>query len=221
MNSRTNGSLQRGAGLAVILLAASICSVSGGAMAADPTPTPAATKTPIVISNENLADYAAQGRVTSTGSSSGSSSGRERRPVHRSQSDGSKTVQDAVTDAPQIATDERRRHWVDKYTRQLDLVASIEDQIRVLDYEIPGLWTDFFNRDDPAYRDGVIKPKLDEALARSERLEKQLETEREMLAKIKVDARKDGAAPGWFRGIQKPTPRPMDEKHTDPGIIRD
>jgi len=200
------------------------CALTGEATdataGADPTPTPAPRKSPIVISNDNLSDYAAQGRVTTTGSTS-SGSGKERRPVHHSGTgDTSKTVQDAVTDAPQIAVDERRRFWRDRYQQQLNLVGSIEEQISILDWEIPGLWTDYYSRDDPAYRDGVIKPKLDEALARSERLEQQLKSEQEMLDKIKVDARKDGGQPGWFRGMAKPTPKPR-EKQQDPGVIRD
>jgi hypothetical protein len=205
----------------VVLAAAAVnSSAIPGLSGADPTPTPKPAKTPIVITNENLSDYAAQGHVTTTGSTS-SAKAKERRPVHRNEvGENSKTVQDAVADAPQIATDERRKYWRDKYEQQVNLVASIEDQIRMLDYEIPGLWRDFYSRDDPAYRDGVIKPKLDEALARSSRLEKQLTDEQKMLDQIKVDARKDGAAPGWFRGISKPTPRPIEDT-SNPAVIRD
>jgi hypothetical protein len=218
MNGHT--SFKSAAPSVLVILTVAAAAVAAGSPGADPTPTPAATKSPIVITNENLSEYAAQGRVTSTETAT-SGNAKERRPVHKSAAgDDSKTVQDAVADAPQIATDERRKYWRDKYQQQVNLVASIEDQIRMLDYEIPGLWRDFYSRDDPAYRDGVIKPKLDEALARSSRLEKQLATEQETLDRIKVDARKDGAAPGWFRGIAKPTPRPIgdDSKHD---VIRD
>jgi hypothetical protein len=99
-------------------------------------------------------------------------------------------------------------HWRQTYTQQLERIAAIERQIADLDYQIPGLWNDFYSRDDPAYRDGVIKPKLDRALVRRDELAKQLEDERPKLQQIKEDARKDGAEPGWFRGIQEPTPIP-------------
>jgi hypothetical protein len=99
---------------------------------------------------------------------------------------------------------EKRRYWRALYEKQLKLVHTLEQQIDVLNREIPGLWRDFYARDDPAYRDGVIKPKLDEALSRWERMTGQLENERAKLPKIREDARRDGAKPGWFRGLESP-----------------
>ncbi len=185
---------------------------AGPARGAEPTPTPAAKKTPIVISNENLAEYAEKGRLTTPSGSSSSKPGQ--RPVHKNAGSNTKTVQDGVADAPQIAKDDRKRYWQKRYEQQLNLVGSIEEQIGILDYEIPGLWRDFYAWDDPAYRDGVIKVKLDEALARSERLEGQLKEEEERLGQIRTEARKDGAQPGWFRGMEKPTPKPREEEST-------
>lgn len=180
--------------------------------ASDPTPTPtltpAPTRTPIVITNENLADYAAQGHVTSADSAtSKAATSSQRRPVHRTGSDATtKRVDDAVADASRLANEEKRNYWRSRYEQQLDLVASIEEQIAILDREIPGLWRQFYAWDDPAYRDGVIKVQLDAALERSERLKAQLEVERANLAEIREAARKDGAQPGWFRGLDRPTP---------------
>ncbi len=194
-----------GVSLAVVL------SLSGSVRANEPTPTPAAKKTPIVISNENLSEYAAKGRLT-TESSASAKTGQ--RPVHKNAGSSGKTVQDGVADAQQLAGEDRKRYWQERYQQQLNLVGSIEEQIGILDYEIPGLWRDFYSRDDPAYRDGVIKVKLDEALARSGRLEEQLKEEQEGLDQIRSQARKDGAQPGWFRGMEKPTPRPREEEST-------
>jgi len=158
----------------------------------------------IVITNENLADYAARGSLTTaTGKSETSKSGR--RPLTNP---GTTT---GMVEAPSSAvahTDERRRYWVGQYERQLQLIASIKNQIEVLDNQIPGLWRDFYAWDDPSYRDGVIKPKLDDALKRRERLEADLAVEEPRLAEIKTGARQDGGEPGWFRGISPPTPRP-------------
>lgn len=173
-----------------------------------PTPTPTATRTPIVITDENLADYAAEGRLTTSDGSSGSAGSGERRPVHRTGTDANTRVEDAVADAASLAEDEKRQYWRRRYEQQLALVASIEEQIAVLDREIPGMWRDFYAWDDPAYRDGVIKVELDAALARSERLKQQLEGEREQIKKIKAEARKAGAQPGWFRGVAAPEPTP-------------
>jgi hypothetical protein len=158
----------------------------------------------IVITNENLADYAAKGSLTTvTGKGESAKSGR--RPL----TDPSNTV--GMVEAPSGAvshTDERRRYWVGQYERQLQLIASIKNQIQDLDRQIPGLWRDFYSWDDPSYRDGVIKPKLDQALKLRERLEADLSREEPRLQEIKSNARQDGGEPGWFRGISPPTPRP-------------
>jgi len=188
--------------------AAALALVPASATEPDPTPTPAPTRTPIVITNDNLADYAARGHVTSADTAtSKSATSSQRRPVHRVGSDAtSKRVDDAVADAPRLAEDEKKNYWRGRYEQQLDLVASIENQIAVLDREIPGLWRQFYAWDDPAYRDGVIKVQLDQALERSERLKGQLDVERANLSEIRAAARKDGAQPGWFRGLDRPTP---------------
>ena len=212
--------VQRGLWSRGLVATATVIALVGGpsiAAGADPTPTPTPTpvpsRTPIVITNDNLADYAAKGNVTSADDSS--SAGKGRRPVHEPGTDASKnTAVDAVESAETLAQDEKMRFWRARYERQINLLASIEEQIAILDWEIPGLWRDFYAWDDPAYRDGVIKVKLDEFLARRERLEEQLKIEQEQLEKIRRDARKDGAQPGWFRGIEKPTPRPVQKKPT-------
>jgi hypothetical protein len=201
----------RTAWFAGLVLAVAVCGIADDA----PTPTPVSeeggggagpTKTPIVISNENLADYAAQGRLTSPGTGSSSPGGKQRRPVHRSM-DGTgqkKQVTDAVRQAPEIEYEEKKRYWRGAYEKQLGLIDNIKKQIEILDFEIPGLWRDFYSWDDPAYRDGVIKPKLDEALARRQQLEERLKVEQNRLVEILEEARRDGSEPGWFRGLDKP-----------------
>ena len=124
-----------------------------------------------------------------------------------------------VFDAQSAAENERMNHWRGSYVQQLERIAAIERQIAELDYQIPGLWKDFYSRDDPAYRDGVIKPKLDRALVRRDELAKQLEEERPKLQQIKEDARKDGGEPGWFRGIEEPTPVPRNADSATGGAL--
>ena len=70
-----------------------------------------------------------------------------------------------------------------------------------LNREIPGLWTKFYSWDDPAYRDGVIKPKLDRDLQEAKELQKKIPEEEAKLDQIREQARRDGALPGWFRGL--------------------
>ena len=202
------------------------------ALAADPTPTP--TPRPsggkslsdvagdkklkgsgdgksIVITDKNLSDYASKGQVTAVETSKSNTS---RRPVR----DVTTNPNMVVVESDPAHADERRRYWVGMYERQLELVASLKRQIAILDEEIPGLWNDFYSRDDPAYRDGVIKPKLDASLERRERLVEDLAEAEPRLAEIKSDAREQGAEPGWFRGLSVPTPVPATPT---PGLVRD
>jgi hypothetical protein len=206
-----------------VVMAAALCLSAGlwGSAADPPTPTPTRTPRPaggtslnemakdtelkgaekgkeIVITNENLSEYADKGSVTAVSGADTSNL----RPVR----DPAKV--DQVTSNDPENSDERRRYWQNEYKRQVELVASIRYQITVLDGEIPGLWRDFYAWDDPMYRDGVIKPKLDQAMARRQGLEEQLVDAEGKLSEIKEQARRDGAEPGWFRGISVPTPYP-------------
>ena len=200
------------------------------AFAADPpTPTPTATPRPaggtslnemakdtelkggeegktIVITNENLSEYAGKGSVTGASENQAPN----RRPVR----DPLKV--EVVPPSDPEHTDERRRYWQNQYKSQVQMVASLRHQITVLDGEIPGLWRDFYAWDDPMYRDGVIKPKLDAATAKRAKIEEGLVAAEKRLIEIKEEARKDGAEPGWFRGISVPTPFPPTPT---PGIV--
>jgi len=227
-----NAMSSKGQIVALRTLAVGFVLILGSALgsADQPTPTPGATPKPeggkkelsdvaktkplkgaedgksIVITNENLADYAARGSLT-TATAKDESQKSGRRPL----TNPGTTV--GMVEAPSSTvshTEERRRYWVGQYERQLQLIASIKDQIEVLDAQIPGLWRDFYAWDDPSYRDGVIKPKLDESLKRRDRLEAELSEEEPRLAEIKTSARQDGAEPGWFRGISPPTPKPAE-----------
>jgi hypothetical protein len=158
----------------------------------------------IVISNENLSDYAGEGRLTEV--TKAGVGGDNRRGL----ADVSGTGGQIEGEQPGYAeTMEKKQHWQMLYGRQLEVVRELREQIEVLDYEIPGLWRDFYSWDDPMYRDGVIKPKLDQALAQRQKLEVELQDEEAKLAQVKEAARRDGAQPGWFRGFDPlPTPKP-------------
>ena len=152
----------------------------------------------IVISNENLSDYASQGGLTTA---QPNSKGKGTRSLYADPAS-------KVIDAETAATNERMIFWQGKYRAQMERIVAIKRQIEDLDYEIPGLWNDYYSRDDPAYRDSVIKPKLDKALERRDTLEGLLQKEEPKLQQIREDARKDGGEPGWFRGLKMPTPLP-------------
>jgi len=181
-----------------------------GASSKKPTPTPLPTHDPhslaqaaariklrstpgpagsggVVINNENLKSYAEKGKLTTaTGQPAGSTTGVT--PRGRS--------------GPRKMSDEAKKaYWRNAYIRQKQLVESIKRRIEELDREIPGLWRDFYAWDDPAYRDGVIKPKIDKKLKEQEELKKRLPQEEKALSQVLEDARRDGALPGWFRDL--------------------
>jgi hypothetical protein len=159
----------------------------------------------IVITNENLSDYASQGGLTTANPG--------KNPAARGAHAGTNVN---VIDSKTSEENKKKHYWQQKYTRQLERIATIKSQITDLDLEIPALWNEFYARDDPMYRDGVIKPKIDRSLERKEELVNLLQQEEPKLAAIKEDARKAGAEPGWWRDIKEPTPRPINPK-TGPG----
>jgi len=157
----------------------------------------------IVINNENLSDLADKGRVTEVTKKGNSKGGRGLADV---QEEGAE-IEGQMPGYGE--TLEKKQYWQAMYGKQIEVVKDIAKQIEVLDYEIPGLWRDFYSWDDPAYRDGVIKPKLDKALAQRQKLEVDMRNAEGQLNKIKQQARRDGAQPSWFRGFDKvPTPKP-------------
>jgi predicted RNase H-like HicB family nuclease len=224
---------------------AAVLGTSGPAASSEtPTPTPVPASTPslaeasrraraaqgedeigktskVVISDDNLDEYASQGSLTETTRPTPRPDA-SRRPVHGS---GTVTSTDplGLDETPEMA--EKRRYWQGQYQRQLELIASLEQQIQVLDETIPLLWRKFYAWDDPAYRDGVIKPELDQALARRESIEERLTDARGALGGIVEAARRDGAEPGWFRGIEirQPVTSPTPDPAAGPGTatVRD
>ncbi len=154
------------------------------------------TRTPIVISNENLAELAAKGSLTEVttipdGSSRGSARGAE-----------TGSARGDATTAATTGEESKKAYWRGRYTMQKGVIDALKGEIDALDKEIPGLWNQFYAWDDPAYRDGVIKVQLDQKLAQRDELAKKLPEEEAKLPEILNDARRDGALPGWFRDIR-------------------
>jgi hypothetical protein len=159
----------------------------------------------IVITNENLSDYASKGGLTTAKPGANPAS----RGVHA----GSNVK---IVDSETSEKNRRKAYWQQRYTQQLERIAAIKRQIEELDLEIPALWNEFYARDDPMYRDGVIKPRLDRSLERRDELAGLLLEEEPKLAEIKEQARTDGGEPGWWREIKEPTPLPKNPR-TGPG----
>ncbi|HPC83924.1 MAG TPA: hypothetical protein P5234_10960 [Thermoanaerobaculaceae bacterium] len=93
----------------------------------------------------------------------------------------------------------RKEYWQRAYAEALARIPAQEKRIAELEAETARLQQDFYRWDDPAYRDGVIKPALDRALAQLNEARKQLEAVRKRPEEVKAEAAREGALPGWFR----------------------
>jgi hypothetical protein len=94
----------------------------------------------------------------------------------------------------------KKEYWQTRYRSHLDRIEALKKRLARLDDEIPRLWNQFYAWDDPAYRDAVIKPKLDAALAAKKKVAAQLRQEERALPKFFEKARRNNVPPGWFRG---------------------
>jgi hypothetical protein len=77
-------------------------------------------------------------------------------------------------------------------------------EVKRLEGESAKLQADFYSRDDPAYRDGVVKPAWDKALSDLERARKEAEAAQLAPDRVLAAAQREGAEPGWFRGLPDP-----------------
>jgi len=106
----------------------------------------------------------------------------------------------------------KKAMWQDRYKVAVSHVSALEAEITRLTSEVGRLETAFYNTDDPAQRDGVIKPAWDKALADLRVAQEALVEARQEPDQVLNEARRDGAQPGWFRGLDQPgsgpAPRP-------------
>ncbi len=101
----------------------------------------------------------------------------------------------------------RKAFWQQAYQDARATVAYWREEEVRLNGEVNRLERQFYAEDDPAYRDGVIKPAWDKALVEWRNAKAQAEQTVGLPDKVMNDARKDGALPGWFRGLPEPEPK--------------
>jgi len=92
-----------------------------------------------------------------------------------------------------------KAYWQSAMQEARQAVTTAQERVNTLQTDINRLQNDFYSRDDPAYRDGVIKPALDQALADIEKAKRDVETAKKRLTDLSEEARKSGALPGWLR----------------------
>lgn len=93
----------------------------------------------------------------------------------------------------------RKKHWQQAYADSLARIPAQERRVAELESEAGRLQQDFYRWDDPAYRDGVIKPAWDRALAQLAEAKKELESLRKGPEVLLAAAEREGVPPGWFR----------------------
>lgn len=111
--------------------------------------------------------------------------------------------------------DSQREVWQQRYREALGRIQALEAQIRRLQSEVGRLERSFYAEDDPHYRDGVIKPAWDTALAELRSSRVALEEARNAPQEIMNQARREGALPGWFRGLDPAAPPPPTPRGPD------
>ncbi len=104
--------------------------------------------------------------------------------------------------------DRKRAHWQEQYLEAQAELQAAEDEVRRLESEVARLETEFYSTDDPARRDGVVKPAWDRALADLEAARDRLAQARTGPERVRDEALRDGALPGWFRGTLRRNPPP-------------
>ncbi len=105
--------------------------------------------------------------------------------------------------------DGKKAMWQQRYRDAVSRVAGLEAEIKRLETEVAGLEQAFYAHDDPFERDGKIKPAWDKALADLRAARSELEEARKGPDEVLNAARRDGALPGWFRGLdQSPAASP-------------
>jgi hypothetical protein len=105
----------------------------------------------------------------------------------------------------------RKYYWQKSYQDATKHAQDAEAAVAALQSDVARLQRDFYSRDDPYQRDGVIKPALDRALADLARAQKELESARGEPDRVMASAQREGALPGWFREplTDRPLPPPQ------------
>lgn len=123
----------------------------------------------------------------------------------------SKAVTGPVTTPARNLENSRKYYWQKSYLDAKKRAEEAEAAVPALQAEVARLQREFYSRDDPYQRDGVIKPALDRALADLARAQKELESARGEPDRVMASAEREGALPGWFREplTTRPAPPPQ------------
>lgn len=103
---------------------------------------------------------------------------------------------------------QRQERWQERYQEARAEADFLEQEVRRLEGEVGRLETEFYSTDDPVRRDTVVKPAWDQALTDLQVTRERLAAARSAPDEVRDEALRDGALPGWFRGLPTPAAEP-------------
>ncbi|HVS02370.1 MAG TPA: hypothetical protein VMT16_06340 [Thermoanaerobaculia bacterium] len=145
----------------------------------------------LVVTNENLAQHAAGGVLTIAHSTS---------------------EEEAELEAAAQETAQRETYWRERGLEIRQRWREAVERVPALEAKGAELRQQFYSTDDPAIRDGQIKPEWDKAIADLEQARYQAARGGEEVAAFLDEGRRAGALPGWLREGAELEPEPVVEE---------
>ncbi|MBZ5587984.1 MAG: hypothetical protein LAO05_05420 [Acidobacteriia bacterium] len=116
-----------------------------------------------------------------------------------------------------VNEDGKKAKWQQRYRSAIERVHRLEADVKSLEARASGLERDFYAHDDPVYRDSVIKPAWDRAVSDLQATRADLEGAEKQPDEVLNAARRDGALPGWFRGLDVESSPSSPAQQAQPG----
>jgi hypothetical protein len=145
----------------------------------------------LVVTDQNLAQHAAGGVLTIAHST---------------------PEEEAQIEAEAENSAERESDWRERGLEIRKRWREAVDLIPELESKVAELRQQFYSTDDPAIRDGRIKPEWDKAIADLEQARFRAERGSEEVAAFLDEGRRAGALPGWLREGAELEPEPVVEQ---------
>lgn len=151
------------------------------------------SKPVLVINNQNLAEHAAGGVLTI---------------AHSTPEDDAAAAAEAET----AEATRREEYWRERALEIRQRWRQAFDRVPELEAKVAELRQRFYATDNPALRDGEIKPLWDKAIADLEEARYQAASGAEEVAAFLEEGRRAGALPGWLREGVELEPEPVVEE---------
>jgi hypothetical protein len=145
----------------------------------------------LVITNQNLAQHAAGGVLT----------------IAHEPAEGTRVDAEAEAIVAKAAADEKV--WRERGLEIRKRWREAADRVPELESKVAELRQRFYSTDDPAVRDGQVKPQWDRALADLEEARYLAAQGAEEVAAFLEEGRRAGALPGWLREGAELEPEPV------------